>query len=90
MAAFDPDWTVHPGATLLEWMVEDLAVRMQTSPPVIEGLLKGTESLTPELAGKLQTATGISFRFWSGLERQFREDLAANKRWEPGSLSAHL
>lgn len=83
---FNPDWVVHPGATLSDCMEEkglDAADVFDAglTQTELRGLYAGTLDLTPEIAGKLHALTGVSVDFWLSMERVFREGLAAGKTW---------
>lgn len=86
---FNPDWTVHPGATLADWMEEqgktvaDVALACSLTPVEVRGILSGTAHVSTVKACKLQQGTGVDAQFWLRYERRFREDLAGGKRWTP-------
>jgi HTH-type transcriptional regulator / antitoxin HigA len=79
---WQPDWTVAPGETLLEALQErgmtqsELAQRLGRPLKTVNEIIKGKTAITSETAIQLERALGISARFWSGLERQYRDTLA--------------
>lgn len=86
---FDPDWVVHPGATLADWMKEaGLPKRVAyvlsgLTSEELDGVLDGTVAITEQIADKLARLTFISAKFWLGYEHNFRVGLAAGKHWDP-------
>lgn len=88
---FDPDWMVHPGATLGEWIecmeaqgsthVRERVASYVGGESVLGGLLAGTEPLTPYLALRLEEATCVAASFWVEYESRFRHGVAAGKHW---------
>lgn len=47
----------------------------------LAGLLAGTEPITSIVSLRLQEMTGVGAMFWLALEHNFREGLAAGKKW---------
>lgn len=84
--SFDRDWTVAPGDTLRDWMEEQVismgaAARLcKIDLADYEDIVNGTLPIDPDIAGKLQAATGITARFWLNYEAQYRADLEAGRR----------
>jgi plasmid maintenance system antidote protein VapI len=84
---YDPDWVVHPGETLAEWlqyarMDAGIAVALYGFDETeIAGVLDGTVEIDEDLAAKLADLTGIPARFWLALEHNFRVGIAAGKTW---------
>lgn len=90
---FDPDWTVHPGATLRDWMEENgfvqgdrllirpLATACSMESEQLQGIVDGKRRIGTVAACKLAAGTGIPARLWLNLERQHRARLAAGKTW---------
>jgi plasmid maintenance system antidote protein VapI len=83
---FDPDWVVHPGAMLDEWMGTQEtpwadAREHGIDPVTLYRLLCGEELIDGLMAEKLGGYTGISVEFWVNLERIFRDGLAVGKEW---------
>ncbi|GGV01657.1 XRE family transcriptional regulator [Kitasatospora herbaricolor] len=76
--ASEPDYAIPPGETLLEFLEEsgmtqrELAIRADLSPKHVNQLIKGTVSLSPETAEKLERVTGIRARFWNRLEADYQ------------------
>lgn len=84
--AFDPDWTIAPGATLSDWINETgLTVRStavacgRMDPDRMQRIIDGKQRITREDAARLQAGTGIPARLWSNLERRYRDDLRRGK-----------
>jgi HTH-type transcriptional regulator/antitoxin HigA len=81
-SAWQPDWTVAPGEILLEALQDrgmtqsELAQRLARPLKTVNEIIKGKAAITPETAIQLERALGISARFWTGLEAQFRNTLA--------------
>jgi HTH-type transcriptional regulator/antitoxin HigA len=79
---WQPDWTVTPGETLLEALQErgmtqsQLAQRLGRPLKTVNEIIKGKAAITSETAIQLERALGISARFWTGLETQYRDTLA--------------
>jgi HTH-type transcriptional regulator/antitoxin HigA len=76
---YEPDEPVAPGETLTQWLEysgtsqADLARRADLSAKHVNQLVKGLVPLSPQTALSLEKVTGISARFWSRLEADFRE-----------------
>lgn len=86
---WQPEWAVPPGETLLEALQEremtqsELAQRLGRPLKTVNEIVKGKAVITPETAIQLERALGISARFWTALETQYRDALAreeANRR----------
>jgi addiction module HigA family antidote len=81
-SGWQPDWGVAPGEILLEALQDremtqsELAQRLGRPLKTINEIIKGKASITPETAIQLERALGISARFWTGLETQYRDSLA--------------
>jgi addiction module HigA family antidote len=73
---------VAPGDILLEALQErgmtqsQLAQRLGRPLKTVNEIIKGKAAITPETAIQLERALGISARFWTGLETQYRGALA--------------
>lgn len=85
---FEPDWVVHPGATLDDWMKTQGTPWMDAkkrgiAPVVLYRLLVGEEAIDDPMAERLFRYTGISAAFWVNSEQIFRDGLAAGKAWTP-------
>lgn len=100
-----PDWAVPPGDTLLEALQDrgmtqsELAHRMARPLKTVNEIIKGKAAITSETAIQLERALGISARFWTGLESNYRDtlarqeaqvELAANTSWITGFPIADL
>lgn len=81
---FDPDWRVPPGETLREVMESmsmtsgRLATDSGLSLGTIQALLDGTADLTPDVALRLEWATGIKALFWTNLESHYRRPISGH------------
>lgn len=86
--AYDPDYVIHPGETLQEWMeYHNLPRTVATkihgfTDEEFDGILDGNVEITEELAHKLLNLTHIPAPFWLALEHNFRVGLAAGKHWD--------
>jgi len=82
LSNWQPDWTVAPGDVLLEALQEremtqsELANRLARPLKTVNEIVRGKAAITPETAIQLERALGISARFWTGLESQYRSTLA--------------
>lgn len=84
---FDPDWVVHPGATLGEWFTamglpHSVATLYGIPPRTLSRLLRGKQKITPTIAQKLCNLTHVGAPFWLAYEHNFRVGLAAGKHWD--------
>lgn len=81
----DPDWVVSPGAMLAEWAEDnqltprDAAARVNLGIAAYLDLEAGELALTEEIAEDLERGTDIKAELWLGMERIYREGLAAGK-----------
>lgn len=72
------DLAIPPGAFLEEVLEEvglsrsDLASRMALSAQTIDGIVEGTEILTPGIAHQLEQVVGVPAYIWLGLESEYR------------------
>jgi plasmid maintenance system antidote protein VapI len=87
---FDPDWTIHPGATLRNWREENglptkaaatVCGRMPLT--LYERVEAGKYRITKPIADALAHGTGIPASFWLHYERRFGTDLKAGRKWTP-------
>lgn len=82
---WQPDWAVAPGEILLEALQDremtqsELAHRLGRPLKTVNEIIKGKAAITPETAIQLERAIGISARFWTGLETQYRDSLARHE-----------
>ncbi len=71
---FNPDYIIHPGETLREWIDEHndsipaFARRAGLPEQDLRNLLAGKAGITDKIARKLEFATGIPERFWIRLQ----------------------
>lgn len=84
-ATFNPHQPLYispPGDTLLETLEErnlpiaDFAEHMNEPLKLIQDIIAGEASITPELALKLEQVLNIPATFWNNRERNYRETLA--------------
>lgn len=79
---WEPEWAVAPGEILLEALQDrdmtqsELAQRVGRPLKTVNEIVKGKAAITPDTAIQLERALGISARFWTNLERQYRDTLA--------------
>lgn len=72
-----PEWAVHPGEILADWMAERhvgltrLAAAMGVSTEDVTRILTGESDLTPEIAAKLAVETHIVEETWMNLQTMF-------------------
>ncbi|WP_372814970.1 HigA family addiction module antitoxin [Paenibacillus sp.] len=82
---FMPGIAIPPGETLQEALDEqemtqkELALRLGCTPKHVNSIIKGTASITPDLAIKLETVLGIPTQFWLNLEQIYQESVARIK-----------
>lgn len=80
--AFLPDYAVHPGETIAEWLDEqgmtqaELAVRIGMSAKALNQMIRGHAPVTPETSLRLEAVTGIPARTWNSLQALYAEDQA--------------
>lgn len=80
--AFKPDWTVRPGETLEDALIErdmnyeQLAAQMGRSVSEVLHVLTGESRITQTFAIDLERVLGITAEFWLRLEALYRADLA--------------
>ena len=69
----------HPGCYILEVVEEsgltheDFAKRLGTTPKNLSLLIRGKQSLSPEMAFLLSRITGASMEYWLNLQNRFDE-----------------
>jgi len=79
---YKPIYISPPGDTLLETLqernlpIDEFAERMDQPVKVIQDIIIGKASITPELALKLEQVLNIPATFWNNRERNYRETLA--------------
>ncbi|KZE64693.1 XRE family transcriptional regulator [Fictibacillus phosphorivorans] len=85
---FEPDFIVIPGETLMETIESkglsqaELAKRTGRPTKTINGIIKGTISITPDTALQFEKVLGVPASFWNNLEKNYRESLALVKESE--------
>ena len=78
---YNPDYFSIPGETLKEILSErkisssDLARQTAIPLKTLKEIFLGINSITPEIALKLEKAIGTPANFWIARERQYREAL---------------
>lgn len=81
MTTFQPNWTIPPGATVLDLLrergkrVEELAQATHKDITSVSRLLFGVEPLTADWAESLAQVLGASPAFWLRREERYRADL---------------
>ena len=76
---FEPDYAVLPGETLNETLERTgmsqtaLAERTGLSRKTINGIINGSEPLTPDTAIALEKVFGVPARFWINLQKNYDE-----------------
>ena len=78
---YEPDYVVHPGAMLQEWL-EAQVPRPELSID-IDGIIAGDTIIDEDLANQLARMTQISAVMWLNMEHNFRAGLAAGLTWIP-------
>ena len=79
--AFEPDYAVAPGDTVREVMEslgmtqKEFAIRLDTTAQTLNRIFKAEQSISPEMANKLERVTGVPASFWNNLEFNYRKDL---------------
>ncbi|MBO3459096.1 HigA family addiction module antitoxin [Aetokthonos hydrillicola Thurmond2011] len=68
------------------WTQKDLAQIMSRPVQAINGIIRGSEQITPETAIELSQALGTSAEFWRNLEAKYRLHVARkeNKEYDLG------
>lgn len=75
---YEPTEIAPPGETLVEWLDQagmsqaQFAKRVSLTPKHINQVVKGTASISPEVALAFERVTGIPARYWSQLEANFQ------------------
>jgi HTH-type transcriptional regulator / antitoxin HigA len=74
---FQPDYAIHPGATISDWLEEtgsslvDLAEKSGLDMETLKGLLAWRVEVTEHIALKLAECIGSSAQFWLNHQRNF-------------------
>jgi HTH-type transcriptional regulator / antitoxin HigA len=77
MGEFKPDWAVHPGAFVDEYLevrgmdIHALATVTEIPQADLEGIVAQRASVTPEIAAKLEEAFGLKASIWLGLQSEY-------------------
>ncbi len=83
---FTPDYAVHPGETLAEWLHAegmsqvDLATRIDMSSKALNQMLRGIAPITSDTALRLETVTRIPAHTWNSLQALYSEDTSRLER----------
>ena len=78
---FRPDYTVHPGEMVEEYLVglemaqKDLATRTGLTPKTINEIVKGKAPVTAETAVLFERTLGRPAHFWTSLQANYDADL---------------
>lgn len=81
-----PDYAVHPGETILEWLEEarmtqaELARRIGMSAKALNQMVRGHVPVTHDTSLRLESVTAIPARVWNNLQSVFDEDAARLRR----------
>lgn len=93
--AWQPDWAIHPGEHLEEYLEEralsqaEFARLADMTPKLVSTIIKGANPVTPETAIKLEHVLGLKADIWLGLQKDW--DLhEARKRESTHAASAWL
>ena len=79
--AYEPDYSVPPGETLRETIESlgltqaELATRAGLSTKHVNQIIKGAAAISPDVARRLENATGVPARIWNSLESNYREQV---------------
>lgn len=85
---YRPESVSHPGLTLVEKLQEigmgnkEFSVRVDKPEKTITAVIKGSSSITPEMAVKFEDVLKIPASFWLNRQRRYDEFLARIKRQE--------
>jgi HTH-type transcriptional regulator/antitoxin HigA len=80
-----PNLAIPPGETIQEILDErgmtqrELADRLQVTTKHVNKLIKGTASLTYDMAIKMESVLDIPASFWNNLEMKYQDTLARNQ-----------
>jgi HTH-type transcriptional regulator / antitoxin HigA len=91
---YDPDYAVPPGETLAEVLEDramsqaELARRTGMSAKHINLIIKGSASITPDTALKLERVLNIPARIWNALEANYQGHLS--RLGEARDLEQHI
>lgn len=80
--AYEPDYAVPPGQTLLEVMEsldltqKEMAARTGLTVQSLNRIIKGRQPISYETAARLELVTKVPAGFWNNLEAQYQELMA--------------
>jgi len=80
---YEPDYTVVPGETLGERLIElgmdqrELAMRLEISTKCVSQIINGKAPITHKTAIGLERVTGVPSHVWNNLEMNYRAALAS-------------
>src|SRR4051794_5687800 len=83
-----PNYAVHPGSMLDEWLEENgvsqvqMATRLGRSTKNINQVVNGVADVSAELALSLETVTGVPARLWINMQANYDEAVARIRREE--------
>src|SRR5690606_8023211 len=92
-AAFNPDYAVIPGETLAETLAktgmtqQELANRSGLARKTINGIINGSEPITPDTAIQFEKVFRVPARFWINLQNNYDEAKARLR--EQARLAEH-
>lgn len=85
---YHPQIAFHPGETLAEKLEElgmgpkEFAIRTGKPEKTVIAILKGTSSITPEMAVQFEHVLKIPAHFWLNMQRNYDEFVARQERQE--------
>ncbi|MCD8301971.1 MAG: ImmA/IrrE family metallo-endopeptidase [Prevotellaceae bacterium] len=88
LSKFVPPVAFHPGVTLAEKLkemamsVKEFAVRTSKPEKTVFAVIKGTSSVTPDMAVAFESVTRIPAHFWLEKQRLYDEYMARERREE--------
>jgi plasmid maintenance system antidote protein VapI len=69
---FEPDWVIHPGTTLSEFIIWRWSEENGLDPQQIADICEGRASVTDEIAEKLsKIGRMMSAQFWKNLQKSY-------------------
>lgn len=84
----EPNYAVHPGRMLDEWLDENqmsqgqIAQRLGRSVKNVNQIVNGVADVSPDLALALETVTGVPARLWINMQSQYDADTARLRQTE--------
>src|ERR1700676_443472 len=79
-APISPGEILEEGLEARSWSQRDLAAVIGRPVQVVNEIIAGKKSITPETALALSEALGTSADYWLGLESRYRLDLLQSKK----------